>query len=142
MITIREATESDATIVASLSRELGYEASEEETLSRLAALQASARNRVFVAENDGAVVAWCHVSVVESLVHDPYVEIRGLVVTEWLRSAGIGAALVARAEEWAIDQDVNDMRVRSNVVRERARHFYEKLGYKVTKTSNSFEKRV
>ena len=142
MINIREATESDAAIVTSLSRELGYEASEEETSSRLASLQGNARNRVFVAENDGVVVGWCHVSVVESLVHDPFVEIRGLVVTEWLRSAGIGSALVARAEEWAIDQDVNDMRVRSNVVRERARRFYEKLGYKVTKTSHLFEKRV
>jgi len=30
--------------------------------------------------------------------------------------------------------------VRSNVIRERARHFYERLGYNVSKSQNVFDK--
>ena len=142
MITIREASARDAESVASLSRELGYEASGGETRARIAALQADAEQRVFVAEADGAVVGWCHVTVVASVVHDVFAEIRGLVVTESRRGGGVGRMLVAEAERWAVSRGVHDVRVRSNVVREGARQFYEALGYRVVKTSNLFEKRV
>lgn len=142
MIVIREATARDAESVASLSHELGYEAAAGETRARIAALQADAEHRVFVAESDGAVIGWCHVTIVASVVHDLFAEIRGLVVTESRRGGGIGRMLVAEAERWAAGRSVHDMRVRSNVVREGARRFYEALGYRVTKTSNLFEKRV
>ena len=140
MIDIREATELDAESIASLSRELGYEASVDETRQRIASLHSRAEQCVFVADDDGVVVGWCHVAVVNSLVHDPFVEIRGLVVTESKRGAGIGRLLVEKGEQWTRARGIDDVRLRSNVVRDGARHFYESIGYRVTKTSNLFQK--
>ena len=134
MITIRDARESDAEAVASLSRELGYEVTTKEARQRLPSAV------VFVAEEDGVVVGWCQVAAVPSVVHDPFAEIRGLVVTQSRRSAGIGRALLDRVEEWTRQQGMTHIRVHSNVVRERARKFYETNGYTVTKTSNVFDK--
>jgi len=134
VITIRDARESDAEALASLSRELGYEATAEEVRRRLPSTV------VFVAEDDGDVVGWCQVAAVQSVVHDPFVEIRGLVVTQSRRSAGIGRAFLDRVEQWTREQGMTHIRVHSNVVRERAREFYEKNGYAVTKTSNVFDK--
>ena len=134
MITIRDARESDAEALASLSRELGYEATAEAVRQRLPSAV------VFVAEEDGDVVGWCQVAAVPSVVHDPFVEIRGLVVTQSRRSAGIGRAFLDRVEQWTREQGMTHIRVHSNVVRDRARSFYEKNGYAVTKTSNVFDK--
>ena len=134
MIAIRDAREDDAEALASLSRELGYEVTEEEARRRLPSAV------VFVAEEDGVVVGWCQVAAVPSVVHDPFVEIRGLVVTELRRRSGIGRALLDRVEQWTREQGMTHIRVHSNVVRDRARKFYEKNGYEVTKTSNVFDK--
>jgi len=46
----------------------------------------------------------------------------------------------SEAEDWAGRLGLDVMAVRSNVVRERARGFYEHLGYQVTKTQNAFRK--
>ncbi len=45
---------------------------------------------------------------------------RGLVVDEAIRGAGIGAQLLAAAEVWARERGCTEMRVHSNVVRNRA----------------------
>jgi len=134
VITIRDAREGDAEALASLSRELGYEVTAYEVRRRLPSAV------VFVAEEDGDVVGWCQVAAVPSVVHDPFVEIRGLVVTQSRRSSGIGRAFLDRVEQWTREKGMTHIRVHSNVVRERAREFYEKNGYAVTKTSNVFDK--
>jgi GNAT superfamily N-acetyltransferase len=137
---IRDATFDDAEILASLGRELGYEPTAAEARSRLEALLRSADHRLFVAEQDGVVVAWCHMCAELSIVNPPFAEIRGLVVTDSLRSSGIGRQLLEEGERWAVAKGLNEVRVRSNVTRERARRFYESAGYVVTKTSNTFVK--
>jgi len=61
-------------------------------------------------------------------------------VAEAQRSGGVGAALVAAAEEWARVKLCARIRVRSNVVRERTHRFYERLGYRVVKSQKVFDK--
>ena len=46
------------------------------------------------------------------------------------------------AETWAAAQGYGLMRVRSNVKRNRARRFYERAGFTVTKRQRNFEKRL
>lgn len=107
---------------------------------RLERLLASERDSVLVAVVDGSVAAWMHVLVCSSLESDDYAEIRGLVVGERFRSGGIGARLVAAAEEWARSRGLMRVRVRSDVLRKDAHRFYERQGYRVTKNQAVFDK--
>jgi PhnO protein len=68
--------------------------------------------------------------------------IRGLVVDETRRSAGIGAALVEAAAEWTARHGFRTLRVRSNVVRERTHGFYERQGFTRAKSQLVLERPV
>ena len=76
-----------------------------------------------------------------ALVQVPFLaEIGGLVVSGGHREEGIGEALLAACEVWAIGRGHRELRVRSNAVRERAHRFYLRHGYAVEKTSLTFHK--
>ena len=135
---IREAEPRDVNAIAALAGELGYPTTPDAMARRLAAL--GERDAVLVADDDGVCVGWIHVSVIESLENDRHAEIRGLVVAEAHRSAGVGAALVRAAEEWAARRGCPRVRVRSNVIRERTHRFYERLGYRAVKSQKVFDK--
>lgn len=139
-ITIRAAREPDAPSVSDLLRQLGYPASVEQTADRLRRLCSSAavNDAILVACANDEPVAWIQVSVVDSLESGPFAEIRGLVVGELHRGARIGEALVRAAEAWARDRGQTRLRVRSNVIRERAHRFYLRLGYQRAKTQAVF----
>jgi GNAT superfamily N-acetyltransferase len=64
------------------------------------------------------------------------------VVDETRRSRGTGAALVEAAVEWAGRHGFRNLRVRSNVVRERTHAFYERLGFTRLKQQVVFVKPV
>jgi GNAT superfamily N-acetyltransferase len=49
---------------------------------------------------------------------------------------------VSAAETWAAKRGAKRLRVRSNVMRERAHRFYERLGYTITKRQAVFDKDV
>ena len=137
---IRAAEPRDIPALAALAGQLGYPTSGDEMARRFAALDD--RDAVFVAEIDGACVGWIQVSAVATLESGTFAEIRGLVVGEAERGSGVGAALVGAAEEWARARGCGKVRVRSNVIRERTHRFYERLGYRVTKSQKVFDKGV
>jgi GNAT superfamily N-acetyltransferase len=140
--TIREASVLDAAALARLATQLGYPTTDAEARRRAAAILDLPEHRVLVAEAVGEVVGWIHVATSVTLESDPSGEIAGLVVDEAFRGSGIGARLIAEAEAWAASQGYGRMRVRSNVKRNRARRFYERVGYAVTKRQRNFEKRL
>jgi len=136
---IRAAEPRDVAAIAALAGELGYPSTAQDIVRRLAALD-ERDDAVLVAEDGGACIGWILVSVIASLEHDPFAEIRGLVVAAAHRGGGAGAALVRAAEEWGRGRGCAKVRVRSNVVRERAHRFYERLGYRVVKSQKVFDK--
>ena len=137
---IRRAKDSDAAYLAALSGDLGYPVTAAEMRQRLRRLKPAADNAVFVAETNGEVVGWLHVSV-DHLMEVPLrAEVNGLVVGEKQRSNGAGARLLGAAEKWARGRKCVNMSVRSNVVRERAHVFYERNGYEHYKTQKAFRK--
>jgi GNAT superfamily N-acetyltransferase len=138
-VDIRIAVVADAPKLAALAGELGYPATAEQMLKRLEAASIESRHRIFVAELD-SVVGWIHVALVHSLLSELSAEIRGLVVADSHQGGGIGSQLVAAAERWAREQGCTRIRVRTNVLREKARVFYAKLGYQVTKRQEIFDK--
>ena len=50
------------------------------------------------------------------------------------------AELVAAVERWAADRGLEEMAVRSNVIRTESHPFYERLGYARVKTSHIYRK--
>ena len=96
---------------------------------------------VFVAvDSESRVVGWTHVVERFHLEDEPFVELAGLVVDESARSVGVGATLLRAAESWAREQGHDRLRVRSNVVRERAHCFYAREGYAERKRQIVFDK--
>jgi GNAT superfamily N-acetyltransferase len=141
-VRIRQMMAADASHVADLTTQLGYPTAPGETTERLAILAARPDDHAaLVAEEDGRAVGWVHVAIYTSLESGRVATIGGLVVDETHRSGGIGAELLAAAEEWARENGAGKMTVRSRVTRERAHRFYEREGYALVKTSHVFEKR-
>lgn len=136
----RAAREDDATAIAALVTQLGYEASPRDVANRLSRLLTRAGQRFIVAEADGRVLGWVHVEAAESVDTGVFAHVAGLVVDRACRRQGIGAALMAEAEAWARQQGCPVIRLRSSRTRTPAHRFYEGLGYVNVKTQYSFVK--
>ena len=140
---IRQASTSDITAIVDLSDQLGYPTSAEQAAIRMAEILNKPDHVVWIAELEpGAVVGWVHVTRTTWLEIDPFAEIGGLVVDAAHRCKGIGKALLDKAEAWALENGLSSLRVRSNVIRSRAHHFYEKAGYSIIKSQYVFEKKL
>jgi len=142
-VTLRQARSSDATELAALATELGYPSTAADVERRLPSLLSSPEHLLLVAAgpNDRAV-GWLHAAIHRGLTNDARGEIVGLVVAADRRGSGIGARLLAETEKWARKAGVSQVRVRSNVARERAHGFYLRAGYALAKTSHVFVKEL
>jgi GNAT superfamily N-acetyltransferase len=136
---IRPLRDEDLAQAKLLVEELGYSGTVDELRHRLHRISSSADEGVFGFEQDGAVVGWAHVKVQHSFESEAFVEIMGLVVATEVRRRGVGAALVERAISWAREHGCDRLRVRSNVLRSGAQHFYEALGLQRTKTQHVYD---
>jgi GNAT superfamily N-acetyltransferase len=142
-LTIAPAAPTDAPALAELSRQLGYPAAHHALAARLADLLGRGdEHRVWVARADAAIVGWLHAFVARYLVDDPFVEIGGLVVAEGERGHGIGPRLVDEACAWARELGCDRVGVHSNVVREGAHRFYERIGFVLEKHQGVFTRRL
>jgi GNAT superfamily N-acetyltransferase len=139
-VQVRAATPADAEALASLSGQLGYPADVPTILRRLAQVE---HGVVLVAlDAKGAVCAVAHAEPRHLLIAEPFVELEALVVDEAVRGAGAGAMLLAAVEAWARERDFSSVRVRSNVLRERAQRFYQRKDYIEKKRQAVFLKRL
>jgi len=142
-IKVRRARATDGSQLAGLCGQLGYPSSVEEVSKRLAGIEPAAEHVVFVAETHSGVLAgFLSAFVMRTLESDAHVEIGALVVDEQHRSQGVGELLMEKAENWARESGCELVRLRSNVIRERAHQFYERLGYEHYKTQKAFRKNL
>ncbi|MEK6570684.1 MAG: GNAT family N-acetyltransferase [Bacteroidota bacterium] len=126
--------------IAVLSEQLGYPASHEEMERRLKKIEHDTNHALFVAEAGGRVIGWIHVLICPIVIFDLEVEVGGLVVDEEYRRSGAGRLLMERAEQWACEKGCRAVYLRSNIIRQDARPFYERIGYTVIKTRLAFRK--
>ena len=140
-IKIRKVSIDDVDTIVSLSKELGYEPQRSEIENKIHKFELSLAEEVFVAEHE-KVVGWMHISHVEPLESNPFVEIRGIVVTQDYRKKGIGTKLIQRAGEWAKEKSCKKIRIRTNVKREETRKYYKNLNFISKKTQEVFEKEI
>jgi len=126
----------DLSSVVSLVEQLGYPNAIEDLESRFSEIQNHPNYVLFVAKSSsGKAVGYVQVNrELHTLVAAPRAEIAALVVDQFERSKGIGAALLKRAEEWARENQLPLIRIRSNVKRSDAHRFYQKNGYEIGKS--------
>lgn len=140
-VTYRPSVPGDEDALAELCGELGYPSSAREVVDRMRHIIDHDDHLVVVAADEsGRPVGWMHAFVARRVESDAFVELGGMVVARNRRGGGIGTQLLDRAEAWARTRDAVAVRVRSNVVRERAHRFYLRAGYSRTKTSHVFVK--
>lgn len=128
---VREARPKDAGAIAALIASLGYEAGAADIRKRLAALRK--RGEAALVIERGAILGVLTTSTMITLHRPlPVGRISMMVVAEGERGQGLGALLVAAAEELLKARGCGLIEVTSNRKRLRAHAFYEKLGYERT----------
>ncbi len=140
--TIRTASSKDAAAIAELCREsLGYACTEERVAVRLSQCD-SARERIFVACQDGTVVGFIHAQIYQTLYFDALVNILGLAVFAEARRQGVGTALLRETESWAAEVGAVGIRLNSGSTRTAAHGFYRHPGFSEEKAQIRFLKRL
>jgi GNAT superfamily N-acetyltransferase len=139
---VRKATRDDAARVAELSGTLGYPVSDETMAQRLGRVLPLETHVVLVAERSGAIVGWTHGAEHELLELGSRCEILGLVVAEGERGLGTGRRLVEAVEHWARGRGLDQIFVRSSVIRPESHPFYERIGYERYKTQHAYRKQL
>lgn len=94
MVTFRSAKDTDISIIAQLSRQLGYDTTEKLTEQYLNQINKLDDTVVIVAFINDLVVVWMQVSDIIRLESGRFCEIVGLVVSESCRGKGIGKQLI------------------------------------------------
>jgi GNAT superfamily N-acetyltransferase len=133
MFNIRRATPDDASATASLLTELGYSQPIDFFRERLEIFGNKPDELVLVAEQAGSVVG---ILAFRAFLyfHEPGKQGRiiALVVSESVRGGGVGRALVAECEKFALECGCKRMEVTTGTQREKAHRFYESMGYQET----------
>jgi GNAT superfamily N-acetyltransferase len=141
--TIRPMRDEDAGRVAELCGQLGYPSSADDIRKRFGSIAGDCHDECSVVEApSGEIVAWVHLHLSTPMVSGKRVEIWGLVVDEAWRGQGVGGRLMEFAEEWTQAKGCGSLWLKSNIVRDRAHAFYERLGYETVKTQRVFRKEL
>jgi GNAT superfamily N-acetyltransferase len=142
-ITISKAFEDDATALVALTREIGYDTSNDDGRKRLRNLLAREDHAVFVARStEGGLLGWVHVHITLRVELNPFAELGGFAVADEYRGRGIGTMLLVHAEDWAARKGMATLRVRSRQERMEAHQLYRHMGFTMTKEQLMFEKRL
>ncbi len=127
---IREAKPRDATELASLICELGYETTPTEMKTRLKSILPNSTYKTFVAVVDDRICGMIGTLDHPSYEHDDSSgRILALVTSRTMRRRGIGRALVALAEKAFIRRGIKHIALDTRVTRKDAHQCYEALGY-------------
>lgn len=130
-VTIRSARPEDAKALFQIIRdELGGSLSAADTAHILARLCVNRKHKVFVAEVDGQVVGFLHITDYDSiLLREQFKNITVVAVAASYRHIGIGRALVARAERWAEELGAKGTRLDYHPLLAASTDFFRACGY-------------
>jgi len=139
---IREANKEDSFSIMMLSKELGYESTEEEIKNRIGYLCKKDLSFLVVAEEEDNVVGFISYEHYETVYYVPGINITGLVVSHEFRKKGIGKKLLNYVEEYAKSKSLSFVRLNSGIQRKDAHSFYKNNGYDNIKEQIRFIKNL
>jgi len=138
---IRKAAIEDYEDIYRLNKEgLGYDYPVEKTKDKLQVILNLTEDKIFVADHEGKVAGYIHLSSYECTYCDNLKNIMALVVDEAYRKMGIGRRLIQTAEEWAKESGSKGIRLVSGYNRTTAHQFYLACGYVLRKEQKNFIK--
>jgi GNAT superfamily N-acetyltransferase len=127
---IRSARLSDAERLVPLYEQWGYPQAAADVADRLALWAATPQAEVLVAEADGELAGMIGVCTTPHLaLPGVFARVAGLSVHAAFRRRGVGAALVAAAEELARSWGCDRVEITSSRSRAEAPSFYPAIGY-------------
>jgi GNAT superfamily N-acetyltransferase len=140
---ITQAKIKDSERIAILCEQLGYSSTKEQIEERLSKIQNNNSHIIYVAtvENE-YVIGWAHAHISDLIIIPNQALLFGLVVDKNYRNSGIGRLLMQYIEEWATLVGCEGVILRSNIKRQEAHLFYEKIGYTNIKQSVTFYKKL
>ena len=133
---VRDARPADMAMVRRLIGQLADAPDEAEFRARFERVSAEAGHRIIVAEMEGKVAGVLHVFERPALEKPCEAVVQALVVDGERRGAGIGEALMREAEAWAAARKLASTALYTRIDRDRARLFYERIGYRLKATSH------
>jgi GNAT superfamily N-acetyltransferase len=97
-------------------------------------IAADPNNHVYVAELGGKVVGTFQLTFIRQLTYDGCLvaQVESVFVDESARSFGVGTRMLEYARAEAERRGAIRLQLTSNIKRERAHRFYERLGYRAT----------
>jgi GNAT superfamily N-acetyltransferase len=103
-------------------------------VAALRAIQADRNNELYVAEREGAVVGTFQLTFIRQLSYGGCLvaQVESVFVRSSERSSGVGRQMMEHARREAERRGALRIQLTSNVARERAHRFYERLGYRAT----------
>ncbi len=129
-VQVRSIKPADALVARELLLELGHENDVKSLSWRISAIEGTPRERVVVAEVDGKVAGLAAANVYRYFHTEGLVcRVTALVVGNHFRKKGIGHALVAWAERWAIEQGCDRVEITARHEKGEALTFLLKQGY-------------
>jgi N-acetylglutamate synthase-like GNAT family acetyltransferase len=132
-VELREARATDAARIAELLGQLGYPTTQQAVLRRLDRLARSEADTTWVAEHDGVLVGLVGIHVSPSLEREGDVaKVSEIVVDEHHRGSGVGAFLMAAAEDEARRRGCVLLFLTTAEHRADAHAFYRELGFEET----------
>jgi ribosomal protein S18 acetylase RimI-like enzyme len=133
---IRDARPADIPMVHRLIGQLVDASDEAEFRARFERVAAESGHRIIVAEMESEVVGVLHVFERPALEKPCEAVVQALVVDGERRGAGIGEALMREGEAWAASRKLASTALYTRIDRDRARLFYERIGYRLKATSH------
>lgn len=134
---LREATPNDIPAIAHLMGHLGYPTSLEEMEVKMGWILAHPDYHTILAIYQNEVVGFSGLMRGFSFERSgKYVRVISFVVKKEVRNMGIGKILINASEQWAIEQNADNVVISSGNRDERldAHAFYQKVGYEIKST--------
>jgi GNAT superfamily N-acetyltransferase len=126
---IRPLSLEDAAALGPLIRALGYSADGSAVVRRVGAILAAPAHHAFVASADQSIIGFLHCFERPALEKTHDLVVQALVVDASYRRAGVGAALMGKAEALARQTGCQAISLSSRSDRAGAHAFYTQLGY-------------